>query len=73
MGTTYDIPGIGLLKLGELKSAVSRMSTSALRNHVESGNLPDPVMAVLRDELNKRGKKNGGLIEKKMGPGGKQK
>ena len=73
MGTTYDIPGIGRLKLGEIESSASRMSTSALQKHIESGDLPDPVMAVLRDELNKRGKKKGGLVEKKMGPGGKQK
>ncbi len=72
MGTTYDIPGIGLLKLGELKSAVSRMGTSAIRNFVDAGGLPDPVMAILKDELKNRGKKDGGLIGKPLGPGGKK-
>ena len=72
MGKTYDIPGIGLLKLGELESAVSRMGSSAIRNFIEAGNLPDPVMAILKDELNKRGKKDGGLIGKPLGAGGKK-
>ena len=72
MGTTYDIPGIGMLKLGELESAVSRMGSSAIRTILERGGLPDPVTAVLKDELNKRGKKDGGLIGKPLGAGGKK-
>jgi hypothetical protein len=39
MGTTYDIPGIGMLKLGELESAVSRMGSSAIRTILERGRL----------------------------------
>ena len=70
MGTTYDIPGIGMLKLGELESAVSRMGSSAIRTILERGGLPDPVVAVLKDEL--RGKKDGGFIEKPLGAGGKK-
>ena len=72
MGTTYDIPGIGMLKLGELESAVSRMGSSAIRTILERGGLPDPVTAVLKDELTRRGKKDGGFIEKPLGAGGKK-
>jgi hypothetical protein len=46
------------------------MSSTALKN-LSNQSLPDPIMAVIKDELNKRGKKKGGLIEKPMGPGGK--
>ena len=28
--------------------------------------LPDPIMAVIKDELNKRGKKKGGLVSKPL-------
>jgi hypothetical protein len=39
---------------------------------LKEGGLPDPVTAVLKDELTKRGKKDGGLIGKPLGAGGKK-
>ena len=70
MGKTYDIPDVGIMKLSDFEYTVTRMSSTALKS-LGNQSLPDPLLAVIRDELNKRGKKKGGLIEKPMGPGGK--
>ena len=70
MGKTYDIPDVGIMKLSDFENTVNRMSSTALKS-LSNKSLPDPIMAVIKDELNKRGKKKGGLIEKPMGPGGK--
>ena len=70
MGKTYDIAGVGIVKLSDFEHLVGKMSSSQLRS-LSNDSLPDPIMAVIKDELNKRGKKKGGLIEKPMGPGGK--
>tara|TARA_R100001015_G_C4525983_1_gene93678 strand:+ start:320 stop:532 length:213 start_codon:yes stop_codon:yes gene_type:complete len=70
MGKTYDIPDVGIMKLSDFENTVNRMSSTALKS-LSNQSLPDPLLAVIRDELNKRGKKKGGLIEKPMGPGGK--
>ena len=69
MGKTYDIDGVGIVKLPDFAQLVGSMSSSKLIG-LSNQSLPDPVMAVIKDELSKRGKKNGGLIEKPMGPGG---
>ena len=63
MGKTYDIPDVGIMKLSDFEHTVTRMSSTALKS-LSNQSLPDPIMAVIKDELNKRGKKKGGLIVK---------
>ncbi len=63
MGKTYDIAGVGIVKLSDFKNLVGDMSSSKLKS-LSNESLPDPIMSVIKDELNKRGKKKGGLIVK---------
>jgi hypothetical protein len=63
MGKTYDIAGVGIVKLSDFENLVGSMSSSKLKS-LSNQSLPDPLMAVIKDELNKRGKKKGGLIVK---------
>ncbi|MEK9741244.1 MAG: hypothetical protein VW262_08665 [Flavobacteriaceae bacterium] len=72
MGQTYDIDGVGIVKLSDFENLVPKMSSSKLQS-LSNQQLPDPIMAVIKDELNKRGKKKGGLVSKPLGPGGKKK
>ena len=70
MGKTYDIDGVGIIKLSDFQNLVGNMSSSKLKS-LSNQSLPDPIMSVIKDELNKRGKAKGGFIEKPLGPGGK--
>ena len=69
MGKTYDIPGVGIIKLPDFEKIVGGMSSSKLKSLLNES-LPDPFVALIKDILKDRGKKNGGLIEKPIGPGG---
>ena len=63
MGKTYDIAGVGIVKLSDFENLVGNMSSSKLKS-LSNESLPDQIMSVIKDELNKRGKKKGGLIVK---------
>ena len=69
MGKTYDIDGVGIVKLSDFQNLVGNMSSSKLKS-LSNQSLPDPIMSVIKDELNKRGKKDGGMVDKPLGAGG---
>ena len=64
MGTTYDVPGMGVLKLSEVESNATKMSSTKIIQ-ILNEDLPVQVIEILESELKKRGKKIGGIVKKK--------
>ena len=60
------------MKLGDFRRNIMQYTRNNLRSIISSS---DPeIVEIAQDELNRRGEelKNGGFIDKPMGPGGKK-
>ena len=72
MTKTVKVGDYGVMKLSEFRKNISQYTNNNLRSIINDSD--EAVREIAQEELTSReNKKNGGFIDKPMGPGGKKK